>query len=448
MDSLKEIWICVLNEMKKEVAQVAFGLWIEPIKLVSFDNGIITLECENEFKKKIVRENEYATKFQKIFNEILGFEVEIVYTCPEEILSDSSSEKEKKSQPDEFRNNYYTFDNFIVGPSNRFAYAAAKAVASDPGGRLNSENNYNPLFIYGPSGLGKTHILKAICYEVEKNFPAMNVLYISSEDYTNEFINAVTTKRTEEFRNKYRNNIDVILIDDIQFIATKQSTEEEFFHMFNTFVENGKQVVLTSDRPPKEIQSLEERLKTRFEWGILADVQPPEYETRCAIIKKRAEYLNFEIPDDVVSYIADKIKANIRQLEGMVNKLQALTNMTGQKPTLSMAQKVIKDVVELSQPLPITVKRIVDEVSRTTGVTIEEIYDKRQTARISRTRKICFYIIREVTNMSYENIGAEFKKHHSTVMTSIKDIEKLMKTDSKLARQINDIITNIKDETN
>lgn len=450
MDSLSEIWSCVLENIKGQISSIAFSLWLEPIKLTGLENGVVTLMVESEFKKKIILE-QYAEKLEKSFFDVLGFEVSIVYTCPEDFISKTDeaapAETAKEAESPAAHSEHYTFDTFIVGPSNRFAYAAAKAVAADPGGLINNENNYNPLFIYGNSGLGKTHILKAICSEIEKNFPAMNVLYIRSEDFTNEFVSALSNKTVSDFHNKYRNNIDVILIDDIQFISGKKSTEEEFFHMFNAFVENGKQVVLTSDRPPKEMQSLEDRLKTRFEWGIMADIQPPEYETRCAIIKRRAESLHFAISDDIVSYIAERIKSNIRQLEGIVNKLYALTNMTGQPPTMATAQKIIKDVAEVSQPLPVTVRRIVEEVSRTTGVTIDEIYGKRQTAKISNARKIACYVIREVTNMSYENIGEEFHKHHSTVMYNINEISKLMKSDSKLARQVNDIVTNIKDET-
>lgn len=449
MDSLNEIWSCVLEKIKGQISSIAFSLWLEPIKLTGLENGVVTLMVESEFKKKIILE-QYAEKLQQSFFDVLGFEVSILYTCPEDFLSktNEAAEPAKEAEAPASRTaDHYTFDTFIVGPSNRFAYAAAKAVAADPGGIIKNENNYNPLFIYGNSGLGKTHILKAISSEIEKNFPAMNVLYIRSEDFANEFISALTNKNVSDFHNKYRNNIDVILIDDIQFIAGKKSTEEEFFHMFNAFVENGKQVVLTSDRPPKEIQSLEDRLKTRFEWGILADIQSPEYETRCAIIKRRAELLNFAVSDDIVSYIAERIKSNIRQLEGIVNKLYALTNMTGQPPTMATAQKIIKDVVEVSQPLPVTVRRIVEEVSRTTGVTIDEIYGKRQTAKISGARKIACYVIREVTNMSYENIGEEFHKHHSTVMYNINEISRLMKSDTKLARQVSDIVTNIKDET-
>jgi chromosomal replication initiator protein len=311
-----------------------------------------------------------------------------------------------------------------------------------------SFSNYNPLFIYGNSGLGKTHLLNAISHEVEKNFPDMNIMYIRAEQFANEYIQALQNKNIDEFHNKYRNNIDVLLIDDIQFISGKTSTEEEFFHTFDTLVYSGKQVVLTSDRPPKDIQSITDRLKSRFEDGLLADVQPPEFETRCEIIKRKAKLLDFNIDDPVVSYIADKIKTNIRQLEGVTKKLYALCDINDHEPTIALAQNVIKVVMEDTQPLPVTIQRIVDEVSRTTGISVEDIYSKIQKANISHARKITFYIVRKVTNMSYEDIGAEFNKHHSTVMYNIEQIEKEMAENSKLSRQVNDIINNIKGEQN
>ena len=310
----------------------------------------------------------------------------------------------------------------------------------------NSMSNYNPLFIYGNSGLGKTHILNAICHEIEKNFPDMNIMYIRAEEFANEFYQALQNKTIDEFHNKYRNNIDVFLIDDIQFISGKTSTEEEFFHTFDALVYSGKQVVLTSDRPPKDIQSITDRLKSRFEDGLLADIQPPEFETRCEIIKRKAKSLNFEIDEIVVNYIAEKIKSNIRQLEGVTKKLYSLKNINDFEPTVALAQNVIKVVMEDTQPLPVTIQRIVNEVSRTTGIAVEDIYSKIQKANISHARKITFYVVRKVTNMSYEDIGEEFNKHHSTVMYNIEQIEKEMAENSKLARQVNDIINNIKSE--
>ncbi len=444
METLQDIWNEVLSVLQQKVNETAFNLWLKPITIHNFENNVVELMFSSKFKKDTVV-NQYGVLLQKTFSEVIGFEIKIEFLAPEDFLS---NEEKNAKDLDEYKNNQYTFDNFIVGPSNKFAYAAAKAVAGDPGGIINKVknlSNYNPLFIYGNSGLGKTHLLNAICYEVERNYPNMKVCYVKSETFANEFISCLQKKTTDEFHQKYRENIDVLLVDDIQFIAGKISTEEEFFHTFNALVDSGKQVVLTSDRPPKEIQSLEDRLRTRFEWGLLADIQSPEYETRCAIIKRKAEMLDFQIPDDVVNFIAEKIKVNIRQLEGTTKKLHAMSQLDGKVPSIALAQTIIKDVVTSSQPLPVTIKKIVEEVSRTTGISVEDIYSKKQKATISKARKITFYIVREVTGMSYESIGEEFDKHHSTVMYNVEQIEKELKIDSKLARSVNDIITNIKE---
>lgn len=272
----------------------------------------------------------------------------------------------------------------------------------------------------------------------------MKILYLRSEDFVNEFVNALRQKTVDDFHLKFR-NIDVLLIDDIQFIGGKERMEEEFFHTFNSLIENGKQIVLTSDRPPKEIQSLTERLCTRFEMGILADIQSPEYETRCAIIKNKAVLLNLSISNEVVEYIAEKIKTNIRQLEGTVKRLSALNELTNREPSIALAQKVIKDVIDDDiPPIPVTVERIIEEVSRMQGVPAEEIKSTRQKANISLARKMCMYIMREVTTLTLEQIGEEFGKNYSTVIYSLKEISKKMEEDSKIERKINDIINNVK----
>lgn len=448
MDSFNDIWQAVLDYIKARVNETAYNLWIKIVKFDGFSNSTVTLRFPKPMHLAIVT-SQYGELFEEAFENVLGFKVNIEYVC-DDVFENEKKKNDTTYLPhhlEDYKNEQFTFENFIVGSSNRFAYAAAKAVASDPGSRLSSGSsfsNYNPLFIYGNSGLGKTHLLNAICHEVEKNFPDMNIVYVRAEQFANEFYQALQNKTIDEFHNKYRNNIDVFLIDDIQFISGKTSTEEEFFHTFDTLVYGGKQVVLTSDRPPRDIQSLTDRLKSRFEDGLLADIQPPEFETRCEIIKRKAKLLNFEISDQVVSYIAEKIKANIRQLEGVTKKLYALCDINDHTPTISLAQSVIKVIMEDTQPLPVTIQKIVDEVSRTTGISVEDIYSKVQKANISHARKITFYVIRKVTNMSYEDIGAEFDKHHSTVIYNIDQIEKEMEKNSKLARQINDIISNVK----
>ncbi len=437
MNSFKEIWEAVLAYCKERLNETTFNLWINKIEYEDFEDGEVILSCPNKMYLEVIT-TQFSELIAEAFESVMGFKVKINYICK------NTDEEEKKENTrknlEDYRNEQFTFENFIVGPSNRFAYAAAKSVASNPG----SSRTYNPLFIYGNSGLGKTHILNAICNEVRKNYPDMVIKYVKAEEFVNEFLQTLNNKNTEEFRRKYRNNTDLLLIDDIQFISGKEATEIEFFHTFDALVENGKQIVITSDRPPKEIQSITDRIQTRFEDGLLADIQPPEFDTRCAIIKRNAQMLNFNISDSVVNFIAEKIKSNIRQLEGVTKKLYALCDINGHEPTISLAQSVVKVVMEDTQPLPVTIQRIVEEVSRTTGITVEDIYSKLQKANISHARKITFYVVRKVTNMSYEDIGAEFKKHHSTVMYNINQIEEEIEKNSKLARQVNDIISNVK----
>lgn len=453
METYNDIWLAVLEFCRPEISKTGYDMWLKNnendyIKLSKFENNTVFLNISGEMRMNIVK-GHYGDLIKRAFESVMGFPVEVEYIL-DEPLKKENEQTEKKEVIEEISTNYqFTFDTFIEGPSNRFAYRAAIAVAEDPGGHIKqnlSYGNYNPLFIYGKSGLGKTHILNAICCEIKKKFPEMKILYVRAEDFANEFIKALGQKNVDDFRLKFR-NIDVLLIDDIQFIGGKDRTEEEFFHTFNSLIENGKQIVLTSDRPPKEIQSLTERLCSRFEYGLLADIQSPEYETRCAIIKNKAQLLGFDINNDVVEYIAEKIKTNIRQLEGTTKKLYAMSNLTGHPATIALAQKVIKDVIDDEiPPVPVTIERILEEVSRTQGISIEDIRSSKQKANISQARKMCMYIIREVTNLTYEQIGNEFNKNYSTVIYSIKEISKNIEKDSKLERKINDIINNVKTE--
>lgn len=452
MNTYNDIWHEVLEAVRPHVSQTGFSAWLSGekngyLKFTEFKNNTVYLHCPNDMKINIIK-SQYIDLLKKAFEDVMGFPVEIELVLDEKNTIDIKSEPTENKYPlPEEKQEQFTFETFVEGPSNKFAYRAAIAVAKDPGGHLrhdHSYGNYNPLFIYGKSGLGKTHILNAICYEIRKNFPDMKIVYLRSEDFLNEFLNALDRKATDDFHLKFR-SIDVLLIDDIQFIAGKVQTEEEFFHTFNSLIENGKQIVLTSDRPPKEIQSLTERLVTRFESGILADIQSPEYETRCLIIKNKAVLLGLNISNEVVEYIASKIKTNIRQLEGTVKRLSALNELTNKEPTIGLAQKVIKDVIDDDiPPIPITVEKIIEEVSRMQGVPPEEIKSTRQKASISLARKMCMYIMREVTNLTLEQIGEEFGKNYSTVIYSLKEIQKKMDEDSKIERKINDIINNVK----
>ena len=456
MDKVIEKWDEILQTVKRDynISDVAFNTWLKPLEVYDVTDNVITILVPSEQVVLInLLNKKYKLLLQVTICELTGIsECDVKFISPDEApqkdvpsydnAAPAMSDIERRCE-DAHLNPKYIFDTFIVGNNNKFAQAAALAVAESPG------DTYNPLFIYGGAGLGKTHLMHSIAHYIIEHDENSKVLYVTSEEFTNELIETIrngNNSAMSKFREKYR-NIDVLLVDDIQFIIGKESTQEEFFHTFNTLVENGKQIVLTSDRPPKEIQSLTERLCGRFESGLLADIQPPEFETRCAIIKNKAQLLNFQISNDVVDFIAEKIKSNIRQLEGTTKKLYAMCKITGHNPTTALAQKVIKDVIDNEvPPTSVTVNRIIEEVSRTEGVSEEDIKSSKQKANISHARKMCMYIIREATTLTYEMIGKEFKKNYSTVIYSIKEMEKEIQNDSKMQRKVSDIINNIKTE--
>lgn len=437
MESYSEVWSLAKEYCRGKCSETIYNLWIDPLTMKSFKDNKIEL-LTSEFKANIVK-SKFLGLLSEALEKTMGFPVEI------EIISQSVSKKEdieiKEKNIQENLNKYdFTFDTFIVGSSNKFAYAASQAVAATPG------QAYNPLFIYGNSGLGKTHLLNAICTEIKKNNPDAKIIYTGGEDFTNELILSIEKKTMPDFHNKYR-TIDVLLVDDIQFIAGKSSTQEEFFHTFNALIQDNKQIVLTSDRPPKEISLLEDRIKTRFEWGLLADIQPPDIETRIAIIKRKAALMSFELPDEVVQYIAEKIKNNVRQLEGAVKKINALCTISGHEPSIIIAQKAIKDILSDNQPLPVTITKILDEVARTYGTTTENILSKKRNANISEARQAAMYIVREVTSLPMEKIGEEFGgKHHSTVIYNISQMEEKMNSNATTRATIQGIINNINDK--
>ncbi|MBQ7549043.1 MAG: chromosomal replication initiator protein DnaA [Clostridia bacterium] len=428
MDSFAELWEMIKEECKNQVSESIYNVWFKDMELVSFsdDKAVIAL---SDFKKKIV-ENRFMDKLESSFRNVLGFDIKI-------ILTDVESGQKPPDKTEILPNEEGTFESFVVGPSNKFAYAAASAVANDPGGK------YNPLFIYGNSGLGKTHLLNAICHEIKKNNPNMNIVYTRGEDFTNELVKYIAQKSTDEFHAKYR-NANVLLVDDVQFISGKTSTQEEFFHTFNALYQSGNQIVLTSDLPPREIATLEDRLRNRFEWGLIADIQPPDLETRMAIIKRKAETLDFDIPDDIIQYIAEKLKNNIRQLEGAVKKMQAFVTMQGLPVNITTAQTAIKDIIVDSSASPVTVSRIVAEVARTYGADPQEIYSPKQNAKITRMRQMAMYIAREMTGLSTKLIGREFNRDHSTVVYSLDKFSKLYESDSKVRSTVESIMKNIR----
>ena len=439
MDSFNETWPLVCDYCKQRITKVAFQTWISRIepKDIDFDINQIKLLVPNAFHRETVTRC-YLSLIRDAFTEIFGQSFDIKLVIPEELdISEVKSEEADKNDDDDAP---LTFDNYIVGSSNKFAHAASLAVAQNPGGA------YNPLFIYGNSGLGKTHLLHAIKNEVLKNDPDKKIAYVKGDDFTNEIVESLRRVNQAEFRQKYR-NADVLLVDDVQFIGGKESTQEEFFHPFNALYEAKKQIVLTSDRPPKEIKTLEERLRTRFEWGLIADIQPPDIETRIAILKSKAESLDFEIPDDICEYIATKLKTNVRQLEGVVKKIKAKSYLNGEKPSIAIAQEVISDVQTNDVPVPVTVEKIIEEVARTYGVSTEDIRSvKNRRANLSNARHVAIYIVRQVTGLSMTAIGEEFGgRHYSTIVYTNQEMEKKIEKDIRLKETVEDIIKNIQD---
>ena len=440
MDSFKDVLEAAQAYCKTQMAEPTYNLYIDGLEPISFeDSSHIALSVRNDFICKIVTDR-YLGLLKEAFKTVLGFDVDITLVVPSTPPHEVVLAQQYEANPASPQGNYeFTFENFIKGPSNQFAFAAAQAVAANPSGA------YNPLFIYGNSGLGKTHLLNAICHEIKRNDPSMKIVLTDGEEFTNEFIEALNHRTTTEFQNKYR-KVDVLLMDDVQFIASKERTQEEFFHTFNALTQDGKQIVLSSDRPPKDMPQLEDRMRTRFEWGLLADVQPPDLETRMLIVKRKADALNFDISDDVVEYIAQKLKNNIRQLESAVKKMQAYVQIQGAHVNTATAQQAIRDILSDNKPIPVVVDKIITEVARTYGANPEDLRSKKKDAQTSKYRQISMYIVREVTGLSAKAIGAEFGgRHYSTVLYALDEIKKESDTDSALRTTINDIIKNVQE---
>ena len=388
------------------------------------------------YQRRIILEN-YAERIMNAFQHVLGIPLGLKIIARE--VPAVETKQETPAAPEtavSFEANF-TFDNFIVGSSNKFAYAASQAVATKPAVQ------YNPLFIYGGSGLGKTHLLYAICNEIRKNMPAAKIFYTKAETMTNEIIEAIQKHTTADLRAKYR-QVDVLLVDDIQFLAGKESTQEEFFHTFDFLHSNNKQIILTSDRPPKEIATLSDRLRNRFEMGLMADIQPPDLETRIAIIRRKAESLDIPISDDIAEYIAGQLKSNVRQLEGVVKNMKAQYMLKGEKLSVLTAQNAIRDIRNDNQPVTVTVDRIISEVARSMMVKPEDIRSQKRSAPISQARQVAEYVMRNVTGLPMQSIGDEFgARDHSTIVYAIRKVEERMEKDSVFKNTVNDIIKNI-----
>ena len=412
--------------LKTEVTGISYSTWISNIEIFSVDDTTITIMAQNIVHKDML-ESRYLSLLKNTFSFITHKNYDVKIICEEDMPKAEAPVIPTNTPNSSNLNPKYTFNSFVVGNNNSFAHAAALAVAEAPA------TAYNPLFLYGGVGLGKTHLMHAIGNEILKNNKNASVLYVSSEKFTNQFINAIKDNKNEMFRNKYR-NIDVLLIDDIQFIAGKERIQEEFFHTFNTLHDDGKQIIISSDRPPKDIQPLEDRLRTRFEWGLIADISNPDYETRMAILKKKAQLDNIIIDDDVLVNIATHIDTNIRELEGALNKLIAYSTLSNSPITIELSNKAISDVVSHHNKV-LSIEYIQEVCAKYFNVTVEDLKGSRRSADIAFARQVAMYFCRDVANLSTPKIGLAFgKRDHSTVMHGCNKIANEIKenTNTKL----------------
>ena len=434
---LSELLTKAKDLLKDEVTRISYETWIKDLEIESAENGNIVLVANTVFQKDSIM-SRYYDLFKNTFRFLTNKEWDINVI----LKSDDSTPMQETSNLEQSTNSYvnpnsnlnpkYTFDTFVVGNNNRFAHAAALAVAEAPA------KSYNPLFVYGGSGLGKTHLMHAIGNEVLKNNKTLNVLYVDSEKFTNQLINAIKDSKTEQFKNKYR-NIDVLLIDDIQFIAGKERIQEEFFHTFNSLHGSGKQIIISSDRPPKDIPLLEDRLKSRFEWGLIADISNPDYETRFAILKKKAQLDNIYIDDEILSNIATKIDSNIRELEGTLNRLIATSSLTQAPITMEMSERAINDVVKNKEKV-LSYDLIQETVAKYFNITVNDLKGSRRSNDIALPRQIAMYLCRTIAQMSTNAIGSCFgKRDHSTVLHACNKIEKDIKQDNNLKMVVDSV---------
>ena len=439
MESLKEMWNLVCDKLKASCGEVIYDIWFKPLEIISFDGAKAEIAA-SEFVKRII-EQKFIGEISEAFKAVMGFDVEVVITDPNAVVkAETASQNAGGAGSTSLSIEKNTFETFVVGSSNKFAHAAAQAVAATPGAA------YNPLFIYGNSGLGKTHLLCAISNEIKSKNPNADIIFTRGEDFVSLIVDGIKEKTMKEIHNKYR-NCDVLLVDDIQFIAGKESTQEEFFHTFNALTQDGKQIVLASDRAPKDIEILDERLRNRFEWGLIADIQPPDIETRMAIIQRKADTLGLELPQDVVQFIAEKIKANIRQLEGAVKKINALVNIEGSSINIAIAQNAIRDIMTDSRPVSSIVSNIISETSRTFGVPQADIISKKKDAKTARARQVAIYIVREITDLTQKEISEYFGgRDRTTILYSVETIAKDASNDSSLQKTIDKIIKNVQEQ--
>lgn len=438
MENINDIWGNVTKQLRDEMSTVAFDTWIKPIKPVEVAGDSITLCVPGGLQKGSLNKSMIMTKYRSLIESSIknvtgkSLDLDVCFETNSGVQADDPIKQESALNPK------YTFDNFIVGNNNNLAQAASLAVAETPA------HKYNPLFIYGGSGLGKTHLIQAIGNFYLTNNPGKRVLYTTSEKFTYELVNAIREKTNQDFRNKHR-TVDLLLMDDVQFLATKELAQEEFFHTFNALYEAGKQIVLTSDRLPSETSHLADRLKTRFQMGLLADIQPPDYETRLAILKSKIEDEYFTFDEEIVEYVANNITSNVRDLEGALKRILAYAGIE-RTNTISMelAQKALKEILSTLPQRNITISVIIDEVEKYYRLPKGSLITKKRSNDIAYPRHIAMYISRVILDESYASIGDAFKRDHSTVMNAVKKIKKMVTEDTELQEIINELVTNIK----
>lgn len=441
VEQLVTLWQKVLDDIEKKLSKPSFETWLQSTKISSLEDDLLTIVAPNEFARDWL-ESRYSSLIQDTVYDIVGEKLSIKFITPltvsESNINDGPTINHNKiaineedfSQSKPILNPKYLFDTFVIGSGNRFAHAASLAVAEAPA------KAYNPLFIYGGVGLGKTHLMHAIGHYVIEHKNDAKVLYISSENFTNEFINSIRDNKTVEFRNKYR-NIDVLLIDDIQFLAGKEQTQEEFFHTFNALHEANKQIIISSDRPPKEIPTLEDRLRSRFEWGLITDVQPPDLETRIAILRKKAKAENLDIPNEVMIYIANQIDTNIRELEGALIRVVAYSSLINKDMSADLAAEALRDIIPSAKPRIISINDVQKEVAAHFNLKLDDFKAKKRTKSVAYPRQIAMYLVRELTDYSLPKIGEEFGgRDHSTVIHAYEKISNQLKTDAELDKTI------------
>ncbi|MFD1040320.1 chromosomal replication initiator protein DnaA [Virgibacillus byunsanensis] len=448
MENIEELWTATLEKVEEKISKPSFDTWLKNTQAESLDEDSLIISAPNEFARDWL-EGRYTNLISEVLSDITGANLTIKFIIPEsntqvdEINAapktmSNVQDNQNSESPKTMLNAKYTFDTFVIGSGNRFAHAASLAVAEAPA------KAYNPLFIYGGVGLGKTHLMHAIGHYVRDHNPNAKVVYLSSEKFTNEFINSIMDNKATNFRNKYR-NVDVLLIDDIQFLAGKEQTQEEFFHTFNTLHEESKQIIISSDRPPKEIPTLEDRLRSRFEWGLITDITPPDLETRIAILSKKAKAEGLDIPNEVMLYIANQIDTNIRELEGALIRVVAYSSLVNQDIDASLAADALKDIIPSSKPRVITIKGIQEVIGEKYNIKFEDFLAKKRTKSIAFPRQIAMYLSRELTDFSLPKIGEEFGgRDHTTVIHAHEKISKMMENDSSLDKEIEEIKEQLK----